>query len=54
MVANDENDQGYYDDIPVTQEEVRKIAASQLNNRRLFEQLKQYTAISYVASIQYI
>ena len=31
MIADDENDQGYYDDEPVTQEEVRKLVLKSLN-----------------------
>lgn len=31
MVAVDENDQGYYDDVPVTQEEVRSLVLKSLN-----------------------
>lgn len=31
MVADDENDQGYYEDEPVTQEEVRKLVLKSLN-----------------------
>ena len=34
MVTDDENDQGYYDDIPISQEEVRKqvLDSIRLNN----------------------
>jgi hypothetical protein len=31
MVADDENDQGYYDDIPITQDEVRQMVLKSLN-----------------------
>jgi hypothetical protein len=47
LVADDENDQGYYDDEPVSQEEVRQLVLKSLNtnanNPELMDKMFQTT-----------
>ena len=47
LVADDENDQGYYEDEPVTQDEVRKLVLksmdTDINNSQLMDKMIQTT-----------
>ena len=41
MVADDENDQGYYEDEPVTQEDVRKLVLQSMNAEENAERMEK-------------
>ena len=46
LVADDENDQGYYDDVPVTQEEVRQLVLKSLqtgNDPEIYDKMMEST-----------